>query len=301
MKKPLLAVVLMIAGLAAAAAATPLEETLAKARTYIGGEAAVNAVQSVTYVGNVVDADGNVMGPIKLVLKKPRFQRIEITLNGVQDVTGVNEFEAWMQRTDLATGERMVAAMPYERVQNLYITAIENLFFFKGPEHFRGAVIEDGGVMEREKRQVRKITARYPTGLFFTRYFDVKTGELLGTETADGVLLVEDGKLPASGVKFPKSVKTYHEGKLVRTVVFEKITVNDVLSDELFEFPKMKPNPVRAASRPEPSPAAPAAKPAASPGPVLKPSLKPAAEPAKPAADPAIKLELPPIDQPKAK
>ena len=50
--------------------------------------------------------------------------------------------------------------------------------------------------------------------------------------------LVESDSERVGGILFPKKVETYdEEGDLIRTVVFEKILINEPVDDSIFDFP----------------------------------------------------------------
>jgi hypothetical protein len=223
-----------------AAAADPSAESIvARARAIVGSESALVGLTTIKYSGQMFDGNGTMVGTIMMEFKKPGAQRSEfITANGTE-IEATDGYEGWALRIDNSGRKGMAIIMP-PQLANYINTSYENLYFFRGPQQRRGGTIELAGAGDLNGHKCWKVTFNYPSGLIFTRFFDQATGELRGTMTDDGhTEIVESGKTLAGGINFPSRIDSFSDGKLVRTMKFDKITVNESLDDALFTVPSV--------------------------------------------------------------
>ncbi len=227
----------------AMAMADELDSVLAQARSAIGDEATLRAVNSIHYVGTVINADGEPTGKLELYFQKPNRQRIELSSGGVTEITCVNGYEGWIQRLHRDDpAQEGLLILQAAQVEQLIHNARENLYFFLGPRHHRGGKIEYTGRVQRDGRQVHQVDFSYPRGTTYIRYFDVASGKLISTRTADnGLEMIETERMEIDGIQFPRTVRTYQDGKLQRVVEFDEIQVNAPMDDALFDFPVWRP------------------------------------------------------------
>ncbi|WP_309399883.1 hypothetical protein [Cerasicoccus maritimus] len=220
--------------------ADSLEDFMKKARSQLGTESALDSVETIHYKGKVISPTGEEMSELELVFDKPNRQLLKEVRGDVINQTAVNGYEGYVMSKDPANPNGpMVQVLRPGQVKRLMANAIENLNFFDGPEKMRGAEIIDEGMADYNGETVRKIKFSYPLGLYYTRYFDPKSGKLIATVSSDGLTMVEKNSLSAGGIKFPKTVDTYDEtGKLLRTVEFNEVTVNEKIDAGMFDFPE---------------------------------------------------------------
>lgn len=243
MKQPIVQIVFalsMVFALSTAQAAT-VEQVIKKARSDLGSERKLKAIDTITYHGTVLNAEGKEQGTMLLQFKRPDKQRLKLDQAETIDTTAVNGFEGWQERINktnpLLNGVRV---LPPEQVRFLTANAYENLNFFRGPDQVRGGKVELVGSSEVDGIACWEVLFSYPSGLSYQRFFDKSTGELVATIAGDnGFTMKENGKLEVNGIQFPKEVKTYQGDELIRSVVFEKIEINNDLPDSLFDFPML--------------------------------------------------------------
>jgi hypothetical protein len=224
-------------------------DVVAKARAYLGTEAALNAVQTIHYSGTLetVDDVGGVAKPLKLGIeiffRKPFQQRIVVTTEKSIETTALDGYEAWQRQqdpTDLARWQ--VKLLSPDQIKRLRANASENLAFFRGIETRGGAVV-DQGEAEVEGVKCRKLAFVYEPTIAFIRYFNPASGKLVLTETEQGGKIREEGEVIVKGVRFPQKIITINkvtEGKeRVVTISFEKVEVNEVFANDFFRVPMM--------------------------------------------------------------
>lgn len=230
--------------------AETVEQVIERARAYLGKEKALKAVNTLQYSGRVIDGEGNQTGTISLEFKRPYLQRLELDSEAGIETTGVNGYEGWRERIDKENPLRNgVMVLPPTQVQYLIANARENLNFFRGPETTPGGTVKLEGSAEKRGKDTWQVLFEYPGGLTYTRFFDKKTGALIATESgtpnqsSDTLpTMVENGSMMVAGVKFPKEVQTYDGDKLIRSVIFDEIKVNEPIKDSIFDFPEIPKN-----------------------------------------------------------
>jgi hypothetical protein len=82
-----------------------------------------------------------------------------------------------------------------------------------------------------------RVKFRYPGDYYFIRFFDVETGDLLGTIDDRGTETVEKGDFEVAGYRFPREIETYKDGELVQEIEFTDIDVNPEVPAATFEIP----------------------------------------------------------------
>ncbi|TAG28310.1 MAG: hypothetical protein EAZ36_06080, partial [Verrucomicrobia bacterium] len=164
----------------AVAAAFADPATLTQARSYIGTEAALEAVASLRFSGQleVVDStseksDGPVS--IELCFQKPDRQRITITRGTRVETTALDGYDAWQLVSDTEDPSVWrVNLLGPDRINRLRATAFENLGFFRGLEDMGGR-IEDLGSAQMDGIDCHKLSFVHGPAIVFTRWFDRAT------------------------------------------------------------------------------------------------------------------------------
>lgn len=241
----------MAAAVAIAAGAWATEpEIIAKARAFVGSEAALNSVTSVRYTGTLLTADPQdptkqTRTVLEIIFQKPEQQRITATSDKVIETTALDGYDGWMRMQDPANPEKWrQTLLGPDQIRRLRANTWENLSFFRGLES-QGGRVEDQGTKEIDGRTTRKIAFIHNPNVIFYRYFDVATGRLVFTETESGGSIREEGEMVVKGVRFPKRIitttKTQKGESQVVTIDFEKIEVNEVFPATLFRVPALGP------------------------------------------------------------
>lgn len=236
---------------------------LAKARAYLGSDAALAAVKSVHYTGTLVITDAEdpkqtVRATAEIIFQKPEQQRVAATYEKTADraayreVTALDGYEAWQQMQDLTDTTRWQhTLLGTEEVKGLRAITWENFGFYRGIEN-RGGRIEDLGDVTIEGVACRKIAFIYSPTVVFYRHFDAATGRLVVTETANGSTMKEDGEIVVQGVRYPKKItQTSRDGAgrpKILTTTFDTITLNEDFPASTFAVPPV-PRPAAGAAK----------------------------------------------------
>ena len=219
---------------------------IAKARAYLGTEAALNAITSLHFNGTVTtttsaDASKVSNAKIEIIAQKPDQQRVVASSERGIETTAVDGYEGWQRFQEVANpkSQRLVVLKP-EAVKRLRAQAWENLSFYRGLEK-RGGRIEEQGTASVDGIECQKVAFIHPPSIVFVRYFDVATGRLVRTDTDDGGVTREEGERIVSGVRFPTSMKMVVKGakgesQLV-TIALESVKVNEKFPDAVFRVP----------------------------------------------------------------
>ncbi len=235
---PLLALVL---GLSGAIAAEPA--IIAKARAYLGTEAALNSVKTLHYYGelSIEGAESETPISVEIIFQKPYRQLSMIKSERGSEETGLDGYDGWQRviPKDDKSGWRL-SLMAIPQIKSLRANVWENLSFFRGLESV-GGEIKNMGQVEIDGVVCQKLAFSHGAEASFTRYFNLKTGRLVLTETLRGEKITEEGSTEVNGVKFPKVLKTVTtrgdgETQTV-TIAFDRIVVNETIDPAIFGVP----------------------------------------------------------------
>jgi outer membrane lipoprotein-sorting protein len=239
------------AGFLSAASAQTSEQIIAKARAYLGGEAALNAIQSVHFVGTLETVQTTAEGPkrqtfgLEIRVQKPCQQLIVTTSPEFVDSTGLDEYSGWdLTQKGGSQGGLQLTPFGPAQVKRLRANTWENLYFFKGIEK-RGGRSEVVGLDQVDGHSALKVAFIHDVGIVFTHYFDPATGKVLLSETDQGGSNRNEGEIMVNGVRFPQKVIQTMKGRDAKnqpveqtmTMTFNKITCNERFPSSDFELP----------------------------------------------------------------
>ena len=125
-------------------------------------------------------------------------------------------------------------------VREMRANTFENLNFFSGIEQMRGRILNKGKT-KKDGRDVYLLVFEYNDRLYFERYFDAATGELISTVNGEGLEIREVGEIRSGGIRFPERIVSLKDGEILNTVIFEEIVVNEEFDPALFEIPSFAP------------------------------------------------------------
>lgn len=209
---------------------------VAQARSYLGGERKLEAIESLRYVGKIEYIPTGATSDITIMFARPLRHRTEVRSEGQVVITVLNDLESWVRIVDEEMGQELSFRYLSEREAALtkYITW-ENLNFYTGIEKLWGRK-EYVGQEDLLGHVADVVMFHYDKNYEVKRYFDAKTGKLLATRLAGNVELRELGEIVVDGMRFPERVETYRDGELESRVRFERVEINPDLSEEIFEM-----------------------------------------------------------------
>ncbi len=235
----------LLAGVVAHAAEPAI---IAKARAYLGSEAALTSVRSVRYTGTLVtasptDPQRQTRAAMEIIFQKPEQQRVMATSDQTVEVTALDGYDGWQRVTDLANkAQWRQTLLGTDHIRRLRANTWENLSFFRGLEQAGGRV-EDLGITTVDGITCHKIAFIHAPQIVFYRCFDVATGRLVYTETESGGTIREQGEMIVNGIRFPKSIVTTTKNKAGEeqtvTIQFDRITVNEHFPASTFAVPSL--------------------------------------------------------------
>lgn len=242
-------------GLIAVARAQTAGQIVAKARAYLGEEAALSAIKSVHFVGTMATQQLTPEGPqpvrfaIEIIFQKPYQQRIIMTSPTTIQLTGLDDYDGWQRMQDVTDESNWkLTLLDPGLIKKLRANTWENLNFFKGIEQ-RGGSVRVIGPATVDGSATIKVAFIHEPGIMFYRYFDTTTGKLVLTETGQGDRIREEGEIMVNGLRFPQKVTSVSKaadakGQLVdnpAVITFDKITLNEAFPDSLFAVPPLRP------------------------------------------------------------
>ncbi len=216
-----------------------VEETIAKARAYLGSEASLQAVQTLRYTGVIVVASGD-SGTVDIVFKKPSSQQIISAVSGMKEVSTLKRTEAW-QKLERHDEPGSWTLNFYEAEDILRMQAnVRDQFDFMAPPSTRTGKVHFVGEHEIDGRKTRALRYDHGRSRFFVHFVDIETGRVLRSVNDLGMVFMKTGERIVEGIRFPEKVVTRFRTPLgVETleVSYSKITVNEKIDDAIFDMP----------------------------------------------------------------
>ena len=221
---------------------------IAKARAFVGTEAALNNLNSIHYTGTLITADPKdpakqTRAAMEIIFQKPEQQRIKATTDKTIETTALDGYDGWQRVQDAADPTKWrQTLLGTDQIKRLRANTWENLSFFRGIEKI-GGKLEDQGTKTIDGVTCQKIAFIHGPNIVFYRYFEVATGKLVYTETEAGGTIREKGEMIVNGIRFPRSIITSSGTKDAQgevqtvTINFDKITVNQTIPAKEFAVP----------------------------------------------------------------
>lgn len=235
----LTALAALLVSAAAPLPAQTAEEWIARARAFLGGDQALDAVKSIHFTGTLELSDGKKL-PADIVFQKPFRQRITVKGPNAIETTALDGYDAWQKRTNPENPSQwQVTLLDAAQVKRLRANTLENLSFYS-TKALAGAVVQVVGEATVDGVACVKLTFTHTGNIVFTRYFNKATGQLLKTETENGGEIREEGEMIVSGIRFPRRVVNKTASGSSTAISFEQVTVNKTFPAEDFAVPSLQ-------------------------------------------------------------
>ena len=229
-----------------ALAAPPLQaqsvaQVIAKARAYLGTEAALNAVKTIRFTG-VIQVDATTRVPVEIVFQKDYQQRITVNGPKVIESTALDGYDAWQKRANpLNLAQWQVTLLDAVQVKRLRANTWENLNFFAGLER-KGGAVQLQGEVDVDGISCVTLAFIHDPDIVFQRFFDKATGRLIKTVTENGAEIREEGEVQINGIRFPQKVINKAANGQVTTISFDQISLNELIPASEFAVPALPVN-----------------------------------------------------------
>jgi len=224
---------------------------VAKARSYLGTDAALDAVRSLHFQGSFAGTDQvpdpadpkkTIEQPVRvaidIVFQHPMQQRQVLRSDRVERVTALDGYDAWERVADL-TGKNSprLTLLDAPSIKRLRATTVENLSFYSNRLAGNAREVQFLGEETVDDVACVKLSFTHGGAITFLRYFDRATGRLVKTVVEGGGEIREEGEMIVSGVRFPKQVINKSSSGRSTSITFEQVTVNDSFPAETFAVP----------------------------------------------------------------
>jgi hypothetical protein len=276
-----------VAGLAlwsppfSSSAAEDAATVIARARAYLGTDAALDAVKSLHFLGTVTADDGTTH-KIEIIMRRPMHELMIETSDKKRVVTALDDYTVWRREEPLdRPGMGRVQLMNAHGVRHTRANVAQTLFYYRDLESVGGTVAVEAEEDIEGVTCVRTVFT-HPGNIRYIRYFEKTTGRLVVTRSDGGSETREVGEMTVAGIRFPKELTTVVDGKTNR-VTFDEIRVNEEFDLAIFQVPRptfdFDRPPGQAGAPATPASDAPAAEspPAATPPPPAESTTPPAA------------------------
>lgn len=216
-----------------------IQSTIELARSYLGPDDKLDAIESVHYKGSLLYSSGD-LGTIEMVYQKPMQHRMVAVIGGRREVSVLDGSEGW------TTFERVVDSVPLSieifdpiRILIMQASVREAFNFFRKPDTRNGEILYEGKETVNG-RDCNVLTYHHGDGIAYQRYIDAETGQVHKTLDSKGVEYLEEGELIVDGLRFPKKLLSTFStaiGDQSMEFAYSSITLNEKLPDSDFVMP----------------------------------------------------------------
>jgi len=237
----LITVSIVFAALAKAAESDEeiIQSTIELARSYVGPDEKLDAIESIHYKGSLLYSSGD-LGTIDMVYQKPMRHRMVAVIGGRKEISVLDGSEGW------TTFERVVDSVPLSmeifdpiRILIMQASVREAFNFFRKPNTRNGEITYEGKETVKGRECV-VLTYYHGDGIAYQRYIDAETGQVHKTLDSKGVEYLEEGETMVDGLRFPKKmVSTFSTaiGSQSMEFAYSSITLNKKLPESDFVMP----------------------------------------------------------------
>lgn len=214
------------------------EEVIALARSYVGEEENLETVVSLRIKGRYYNFMERREGAFTIYLQKPNMQRTEFDDGQVIRTTATDGLEAWqriMQRDE--KGDIIVLGtepLDSDALRRIKQNAWDSLHFYKLDPSL---TVANKGVSLKDGFECYWLQYKFDDKNAVDRYFDAETGSIVASTSAGGITIRELGSHRFDGIRFPKQVDAYKDGRLVHRLAYEEVFVNEKFPLQIFEYP----------------------------------------------------------------
>lgn len=216
------------------------------ARAYLGPESTLEGLTSIHFIGSLDRVDpglgekGTVHTDLDMVFVKPLRQRLVIRAPKVTMTTVLDGYDAWDWLQDNADPKKFrLTWLQTADIRSLRANTWENLYYYRAPE---GGSVEDMGPATIDGVDCERVDFTHGPGLVYQRFFDRDTGRLVLT-VRGAESFRESGEIRVDGIRFAKTIvsrtKSAAGAEVVSTASFDKVILNEKVSDALFTAPSI--------------------------------------------------------------
>lgn len=218
-----------------------IKDTVALGRAYMGGNAKLDAVQSLRFEGVLVHAGGQ-SGTVESVIKKPGYYQFISTLAGTRETSTLNPTSAWRKVENFQEpGAYTLSFYDVDEMRHLEATIADNIGFLKKPSTRNGRIVFVGKGKVKGKSSV-VLDYVHSDRIWFRRFFDPETGRVMHMQSSKGMVFTYEGELEVEGVRFPaKTLVRYvtQYGESTMEISYSKAEVNLDIDLERFRVPQV--------------------------------------------------------------
>jgi hypothetical protein len=216
------------------------------ARAYLGPESTLVGLKTIHFIGSLDRVDptqggkGTVHTDLDMIFVKPLRQRLVVKTPKLTMTTVLDGYDAWDWLQDNSDPKRFrLTWLQASDIRTLRANTWENLYYYRAPE---GGSVDDKGPATVDGIECERVDFTHGPGIVYQRFFDRDTGRLVltvrGLES-----FRESGEIRVDGIRFPKTIvsrtKAAGGAEIVSTASFEKVILNEKLSEDLFTAPSI--------------------------------------------------------------
>lgn len=211
------------------------QAVLLRARSAIGPEAELEAVESLRFVGRMETFRDSSTREIEIILMKPGLVRTTITSPERTLILATDHYEGWRQLRE--GGRTRTQPMDVAQFWETRFGAIDNLYFFRAFEPVYGSV-EAVGKEFFEGEATDVLLFRFNHANQYRRRFAESTGRMVTASRLGATAWTrEEAIREFDGLQLPTVIENYEGEERVSRFVFTTIEVNPEVDPAVFRYP----------------------------------------------------------------
>lgn len=213
-------------------------EIVARARAQLGEESALEDLVTLQIIGRILPAAPDMPdAKVHLTARRPLSQRLEVKIDDIVETTIINGARSCMMRCNASVDDsHHMRPLSAKEAARLRFSTV-NLFSFYRPDTRSGETLDYGGIVLHRGMRCHRLIYSCPDGSTSTRYFTVSNNRLISSLNCRGIETVESGEQSVGGIRFPRKIDSFQDGRLLHTFLLEQILVNKPLRAGVFTVP----------------------------------------------------------------
>ena len=241
--KLLFSICLLVLATSLSAQKVEVKDVINRGRATLGADEVLDRLVTLQITGRLDPIDARVPPAIiAIIARKPCSQRMEIRVDDIVETHILHDAKnGCLIRSNLQTNASQIRKLTPPELERV-VFSTRQFFSFYRPDFRNGETVTYEGIEQRRGVRSHKLTYAYPGGLTTTRYFSVNEDRLVSTITENKLESVPVGMQTIGGIRFPKAIEYYEDGRKLHTITFSSIKTNKPLQEGIFDIPQGQKN-----------------------------------------------------------
>ena len=236
--RPVIFLATFFVGVSLYAVPPAAEDIVARARALRGVESCLENLVTLKISGRIIPATPDIPeAKVILTVRRPLSQRLEVRIDDLVETTILNGMRSCMIRSNSSVKDSHQMRSLSSREAVRFRLSTLNFFSFYRPDSAGGQILTYAGIVFHRGERCHQLVYTCPDGSRTIRFFAVSDCRLISERNCRGIETVGMGEQAVGGIRFPKKIESFEDGRLLHTFVLDKVLVNKPLRSGVFTVP----------------------------------------------------------------